>query len=303
MHSGLGSPELPENRPLREFVDKSARSPTTIEDASRPFGRRSITWRILTRDGETYYLKRHEHRQHYQSEVIALTTWTPRMAESCWWSVPRLVAKSDQLGALLVTGLEGVLVDEAACSSQQMLRIYEMAGRFAALIHGADFDCSGSGRPRFYDSTTVLKLIDTAKPYLAEDSVLWIERTFRKEGLWKGLQPVPVHADYSPRNWIVTESSSTIGIIDWERSRSGYWIEDVQFMVYRYWDCYPQYADAFYSGYGRVPTADERLQMNLVVLANAVGGVSWAITHDDTEFARVNRYLIDRCRRAIMATT
>ena len=82
------------------------------------------------------------------------------------------------------------------------------------------------------------------------------------------------------------------GLIDWERCRPGYWLEDAQRMVVDHWLDEPVMRSAFYQDYGRFPSSCEERQVKLIALANVVGSVPWAIEHGDAEFAEFGRRAI-----------
>jgi aminoglycoside phosphotransferase (APT) family kinase protein len=297
-----GNPELQANRPLRELLEASVGTPRSVVDVSRRVGRQSITWRATSVSGEAFFLKRHQHRQHFLAELIALEQWIPALPPADWWTTPRLVGKSNELGALVMTVVAGEIFDESGLARSAGAGVYELAGRFAALLHRAKVDAESAGRPRSYDQETIVRLLDSARPYLDEPTVRWIEETVLQPNLWHGLRTVPVHADYSPRNWIVGYPALVLGVIDWERCRPGYWLEDVHRTMHDHWHRKPRYADAFFAGYGRRPSEAEERQSHLIALINAVGGLSWSFTYGDHDFARTNRVLMERCRRAILET-
>jgi thiamine kinase-like enzyme len=114
--------------------------------------------------------------------------------------------------------------------------------------------------------------------------------------VWDGLKLVPVHCDYSPRNWLVEDGRNAIGVIDWERARPGYWVEDFHRMTLDHWWRRPALRDAYFDGYGREPSEKERRQAGMVSLVNAIGGVPWAIGHGDTQFEAHNRRVIATLR-------
>ena len=96
-----------------------------------------------------------------------------------------------------------------------------------------------------------------------------------------------------------SEGGAALGIIDWERSVPGYFIEDFHRMIHDSWTLEPQLRDAFFKGYGREPTELEWYQGNLVALINAVGGVSWSITHGDLKFEKHNRDVVERMKKIL----
>ncbi len=184
-----------------------------------------------------------------------------------------------------MTALPGNVFDESTYDRSSTANVYQLAGRFAAVVHKSGVNPTLSGKPRAYEKATILKLPESAKPHLLTEATEWIEAVLLKTNLWRGLQIVPVHADYSPRNWIVGHPPTTLGVIDWERSRPGYWLEDSHRMLHDHWSKEPAYGDAFYSGYGHRPTASELRQLQLISLINAVGGLPWTLDHGDTDFA------------------
>lgn len=70
-------------------------------------------------------------------------------------------------------------------------------------------------------------------------------------------------------------------------------------MMQDHWKVDPQLRDAFFTGYGRKPSELEWHQANQVALINAVGGVPWAINHEDWEFEHLNRAVIEQLRSVL----
>jgi aminoglycoside phosphotransferase (APT) family kinase protein len=281
---------------LRDFAAATLGSGLEIKDRSRAFGRKSVTWRITSADGTGFYLKRHEFRHHYVAEVRALEHWASRLAEGAWWTTPEVVATSDDLGAVILTELPGEIVEDSPPGPAELLVAYEQARRLARSLHNADIDLSNEPRNQLYPADGVDRYFEMSRGQLDESTCDWAEAILTRSGAWDGLDVVPMHGDSSPRNWIVQASDPTIKVIDWERSRPGYWVEDIQRMTQRHWLDAPQLRDAFFEGYGRTPTEAEWRQANQITLINAIGGVGWAISHGDEWFAGHNRQVIERLK-------
>ena len=113
--------------PLYQFIDESLGRSVVIKDFSRGYGRRSITWHIVDSDGGEYYLKRHEHRRHYQAEVRARTEWVPSLQDETWWAVPSVHAASDQLGAMIMPALPGSILEESRADPSTREKSFELA--------------------------------------------------------------------------------------------------------------------------------------------------------------------------------
>jgi hypothetical protein len=90
-----------------------------------------------------------------------------------------------------------------------------------------------------------------------------------------------------------------LGVIDWEISRPGYFVEDFQRMMQDHWLNEPQLRDVCFTGYGRTPSDREWLQANQVLLIHAIISVPWAIDHGDLEYERFNRVVIERLKKVL----
>ena len=131
---------------------------------------------------------------------------------------------------------------------------------------------------RFTDEQLDLYLLEV-EPHVDGPTLRWIDTIIRRSDAWEGLKIVPIHGDFSPRNWLASEGTAPLGVIDWEISRPGYFVEDFQRMMQDHWLNEPQLRDAFFTGYGRTPSDREWLQANQVLLIHAIISVPWAIDH------------------------
>ncbi len=284
---------------LRAFAAAALGNALTIEDRSRTFGRKSVTWRIGSGDGTGFYLKRHEFRHHYEAEVRALDTWASRLGPGSWWAVPEVVATADELGAAILTELPGQIIEDSPPEPDDLRAAYRHAGRLARSLHDADIDLSNEPRNQLYAPDGVERHLAGSRTHLDSSTCDWAEAILTAPDAWDGLDIVPMHGDYSPRNWIIKGGDPTLKVIDWERSRPGYWVEDIQRMTHDHWLGRAHLRDAFFEGYGRTPTDAEWRHANQITLVNAVGGVGWAISHGDEWFAEHNRRTIERLKELL----
>lgn len=176
--------------------------------------------------------------------------------------------------------------------------MHRLAGRVASEIHQLDVDPHEAGTARLYGPDMWDRNIEAAVPYLDKETLRWIERTAAQENLFDGLSLVPTHCDFSPRNWLIDRSGGglSLGLIDWERARPGYWLEDAQRFVFDHWQTEPRLRDEYFAGYGRSPSATEERQLNLICLSNALATVSWATEHGDLEFADFGRQVLAKLK-------
>ncbi len=291
--------DIPDLDALRRFAADTLGSGSVIENRSRAFGRKSVTWRIAAADGTGFYLKRHESPHHYMSEVRALNEWAPLLPAGTWWATPEVVASSDRLGAMIMTELPGELVEDSPPSFGETVEVYRNAGRLARALHGLDVDLSGEARVQRYSPEEVDRYLGPAREFLDAQTCDWAEAILTRPDAWAGLAIVPMHGDYSPRNWVHLRGDPAFKVIDWERARPGFWVEDVQRMTHDHWVNAPHLRDAFFEGYGRSSTDSEWRHANQITLINAIGGVPWAISHGDEPFVQHNRNVIERLKEIL----
>lgn len=281
---------------LRSFAESTLGSGIRVEDCSRAFGRKSITWKVTAADGSRFYLKRHEFRHHFAAEVRALNDWVSHLEPGSWWATPEVVATSDDLGAVVLTELPGEVIEDVPPGADDLRAAYRHAGRLVRYLHDSDIDLSGEQRVQNYSPEEIARHLEMSQGHIDARTCEWAESILTRPDAWDGLKIVPMHGDYSPRNWIVESGDPTLKVIDWERSRPGYWVEDFQRMSQDHWLDAPKLGDAFFEGYGRTPTKAEWRHSNQITLAIAIGGVGWSISHGDTWFEQHNRKTIDRLK-------
>jgi hypothetical protein len=292
------SPDNPENAPLRDFATAALGAGRRFEDRSRAFGRRSVTWHVTAADGTGFYLKRHEHYRHYATEVLALREWAPKMEPGEWWSAPEVVADDVELGAALLSELPGEPLEDIESTRSERVEMHRLAGRLAAMVHALDVDPYRAGPERLYGREILDLYLEKGEPYMDRETLRWIERVCGAPGVFDGLGIVPTHSDFSPRNWLLQRGGNglALGLIDWERARPGFWLEDMQRVAQDHWLTAPELRAAFFEGYGRVPGEREERQLKIIVLMNAAGTVSWATEHDDHAFAELGRRTIEQLK-------
>jgi hypothetical protein len=295
------SPEHPGNIVFVEFARAKLGSGVQFDNHSREFGRPSIVWRLTGSDGTHAWLKHHEGRYLYERELLGLEVFVPALGTQTWWHSPTLIARDDELRVMLMSEVEGELLDSTPVSSDECTRMFKMAGRFIRKLHDADLpDLEGIDAGEY--------LRDRMEYYLGEgenavdgETVAWAHDLIDEASSITGVQRVPCHMDFSPRNWLIQrfEEGTGFGVIDWERGRWDLWLQDVQRMEYDHFHREPHLRDAYFEGYGREPSEDEQLQLNTISLVTAIASSPWAIDHNDAHFVELSRTQIERIRTAI----
>ncbi len=290
--------ESPEAADLRTFVEATLGAGSIIDDRSRPFGKKSLTWRVTAKDGRRFFAKRHEVRQQFDAELLALTEWAPLIESNDRWASPEVISVSSDQGAMIMTALDGEPLEDQRVDRDVELSMYRTAGWLAARIHELDVGTQGIAAVRDLGDDAADRALEGAEELFDADTVHWIRSVALVPGEFDGLVFVPTHSDFSPRNWLVGTGTQqpVLGLIDWERAQESYWLEDLQRMVYDHWRTEPWRRHAFFEGYGRKLTAAEEHQLRLICLLDAVYGLKWATSHDDFAYVEFLRSVIDYVR-------
>ena len=295
------SPAYPDNQNFVAFARREMGAQVQIDNFSRDFGRLSIVWRLTGSDGSRAWLKHHEQSQLYQHELFGLERLVPALGEPTWWAAPTLMARDDELQVILMTEVEGEVLDAAPVSADEYTAMFRLAGQFIRQLHGLDVAAPD-------DIEAVAYLRDRLEYYLGEGETAidastadWARELIEQACAVEGARRVPCHMDFSPRNWLIQRRDDGIrfGVIDWERARWDLWLHDVQRMAYAHWHREPHLRDAYFVGYGREPTAAEELQLDALCLVMAIANIPWAISHHDDDFAALSRDMIERIRAKI----
>lgn len=289
----------PENTLIKEFAQSILGPDLRFENRSREFGRRSVVWQITDPDGRRFWLKRHD--LHFKRELNALESWVPLLGEPTWWRSSELVAKSDELEAMILTNVEGGLLDETGVSPGECTEMFFLAGKFARKLHDVELESYGLGNSADYFAAWGERYLSGADGVVDAKTMEWVRAVYDNGSAFTDVRFVPVHMDYSPRNWLIDrhEEGIRFGIIDWERSRIEHWLQDAQRMEQDHWHREPHLKDAFFDGYGHQLTELEEHQLRLLALVSSVASVPWAITFGDSCFEQNSREIIERLRQIL----
>jgi hypothetical protein len=132
----------------------------------------------------------------------------------------------------------------------------------------------------------ILRHLQAARPLLAsgdEDLALACAglRDTLSAVLW-----VPTLGDLQPRNVLLRDDGATgavdIGLIDFERSELGPAVRDFVRLADT-WLGRPDLVEAFFTGYGRPLTDDDRQRLRCEAALDAVSGIAYGRTHGDPE--------------------
>jgi hypothetical protein len=198
------SPHHPNNQNFVEFARRQMGSQVRIDNFSRDFGRPSIVWRLTGSDGSRAWLKHHERSQLCERELLGLERFVPALGEQTWWSAPTLMTKDDGLEVILMTEVEGEVLDATAVSADECTTMFRLAGQFIRTLH--DLDISAPD----YCIGTAAYLRNRLEYYLGESeasidtgTAAWARELIEQACAVQEARRVPCHMDFSPRNWLI----------------------------------------------------------------------------------------------------
>ena len=276
-----------------ELVDWAATAlgwrPEQVQDESWDHAESAVA-RLIAPDGRAAYLKAHRQPRKLRQERAALERWAPALP-----GTPRLLtARDEEPAALLLSARSGVRVDAATWDAETARAIQRAAGAWLRRLHGlphVDDDplTPAAALQRRHDAWA-----QRAAGHLPAATLAWVAEQLQGADLGT-LRRVPCHRDFGPRNWLWDEHDG-LSVIDFEHARPDLWWVDVQRLVDEAWLADPGLEGAFWRGYGRQPTADERALGQALSALYAVGTVVWAVEHGDDAFEALGRSVLRRLR-------
>jgi aminoglycoside phosphotransferase len=258
-----------------------------IADLSKEHGGHETSiHRIHTPHGFAY-LKVHQTPAHWHNEVHAYEFWATAFGDSA----PRLLAVRDQEPlALVVSELPGSILEHTHLSIKQEVAVWREAGAALTALHdlgpGKYFGpCRRDGGCAEAQPTDAMEYVSrrfkgqlvraVAGEYIDETELAVLQAAGELIPAFEGERPTPCHRDYCAANWLVSPEGGWTGVIDFEFS---YW--DVRVADFSRdpdwaWVRRPDLEAAFFEGYGRPFTSQERQQLHVARAEYALSAILW----------------------------
>lgn len=261
-----------------------------------PIHHRDVSWAHAASDvrllvgagGERAYLKVHRHARKFNQERAALRAWGAQLAGSA----QLLGWRTSPSHALLLAALPGVLVAGAALHATTLQRVHHAAGSWLQRLHTLAYidrdplPLEGALRQRLRHAAQRAAAVVPAR------TVAWVVAKVAAADL-QPLQRVPCHRDYTPRNWL-WHPEQGLGVIDFEHAHPDLWWADVGRLSDEAWVTQPALEAAFWEGYGRTPSAQERQLGEAYRAMAALSTISWACAHADALFEAQGWAVLER---------
>jgi aminoglycoside phosphotransferase (APT) family kinase protein len=276
-----------------------------VDDATREHpGQRASVMRLRSALGD-FILKIHLDPRHWDSEVHGYEHWAPAFGPYA----PKLIAVRDvEPRAVLISALPGAVLEDAALPIKQESAVWRAAGRALAALHdlppGEFFgQCRRDGTsfgPVVKDAIDYVTLgfrdwqeRGERGGYLSTNELSIVRMALDQVDVFNGEHPVACHRDYCPANWLVSAEGRWVGVIDFEFA---YWdVRAADLTRYPNWDWIrrPEFAQAFFDGYGRSFTPAEERQHWIAHVQYALGAVVWGMENAYFVYAQEGRQALE----------
>lgn len=272
-----------------------------MSDHSKEHGGHESSTRRLHYSNGFCYLKLHQSRSHWHSEVHAYERWASAFGDYA----PRIVAVRDEEPlALVVTELPGQIVDNADLLPSQELAVWRAAGAALPALHdlatgeyfGAtmrDGRCAGETiqNAEEYVSKRFSEQIECAvrSAMINDEELAVIRAAYDLIPAFEEELPVPCHRDYCAANWLLSGEGTWAGVIDFEFSAWDVRVADFSRDPDWSWLHRPDLVEAFFEGYGRSLTAEEEQQLLVAHAEYALSAILWGNAYAFYGFEREGR--------------
>jgi thiamine kinase-like enzyme len=276
--------------PLRSFLEECLAHPVELRETSWPHGEASV-WAVEHAGETVAFLKQHRRRSKFETELFAYRNYVPSLQPFA----PHLIAiHAAEPAALLISAVAGRVVEESAWPADTEYRMHVRAAQLLRRLH--EIPVAPSEREALEHSAreSLENWLGRAVGYFPAAVLDWARREV-EAGIAESPPICVCHKDFSPRNW-VAPPDGPLALIDFERTRVDYQCLDWSRLWMREWQRRPELQAAFFEGYGPLAGSWESTMRRLMVLYT-VGGVVWATEHQDGEFAREQREVLERLLR------
>lgn len=269
---------------LAGFVARTLPDAVEIADHSWPNGE-SIVVEYRTGQGMVRVAKRHLTRRSYVRESAALRDWAPRLGPG---RAPTLFDSDDDLKIIITDRLPG------AAGTADTPDAYRQAGELTRILHGIDVRGTQPDQAARM-SDQIEEWLRRAPGVFSPADVDFIHGLVRQADRLADPGLGSIHNDNQPRNWIVDQEGK-LAMIDFGRAQIDLYLRDFERMTYAEWIDRPDFAEAFFDGYGRRLTDDDEAMITCRGAIQGMGTVIWSREHDSPEYEQHGWRILDRVR-------
>jgi hypothetical protein len=236
------------------------------------------------RSGDSVVVKWSEELGTFHRLVETLSLHTPALGAFA----PKLVDASETFRAVIMTDLPGYVAEGTPEAWDPV--VHFRVGGLIRLLHE-----SGPTLPNTHLAAQWAAELDgaakRAEPYL-DPSALLTARHHAMELLDLGtLALVPAHRSNHPAHWLYHPTRG-VALVGFSKSEYDPWIVDAVRLTRDYWGYSPELERAFFSGYDRTPSAEDRLVLRVRCLTDAL--TTWAHVNEGKASQHARRLAAQR---------
>ncbi len=259
----------------------------------RRHSERTGVWRVRTGVGMRF-LKIHKEKRKWHPEVYAYENW----ASAYEPHVPQLIAAYEDLDTqgILLSEIEGIPLRDVDLPEEQVLSVYETAGRLARNLHSLEVGsffglphCDGSPQGEEYTDAVAYMTHDLERwanlakadkfNCLRADEMELARWAHENVDVYSGEPAIPINNDYTPGNWLVSGKGEFAGVIDLECMQWGVRVDSFAMLWHRYFPGSPEAEKAFFRGYGMNLKKEKPDQVRNVLTKIGVAEIIWGSEH------------------------
>jgi tRNA A-37 threonylcarbamoyl transferase component Bud32 len=286
---GPGSHHTGPDDAVRDFAERAVGRITGWTDVSWA-REESRVWRAHGVDGGEWYVKIHQNQRFHQREVAALREWVPGLGGAG----PRLVAADATLRAVVLTAVDGRPLHGMVLPSDEERRVFRAIGELTARIHASPLPAASPGTAPVVPHAKLERHLEGARPHLKPGDEEYVRSVVDSAVQLPAVEAVVTHGDLQLRN-LLRAGDGALRVIDFERSEPQSAVRD----LVRLLDCFDGREDlyeAFFDGYGRRLTKDERARLLVETVLDAVSGIAFGSKTGDPELVERGHRTLVRCR-------
>lgn len=243
---------------------------------------------VVDARGRHHIVKQHHDATRFGQETRAYATYLADMRDitAC------LVSQDADSRTLLLSYLPGKDCDAPGIAPNQRSMVHYRAGAALRRLH----DSSGASHGELVGSGLAERMrwwterADHAGLISRDERcqlLAWALRLSTTE-----METSICHLDYQPHNWRL--HNDAVYVVDFEHTRPDARVRDFARLEHRHWIHHPHLRNAFFSGYGRMPSDAEQQLLRLFGALEAVTALVRGHEKRDTDLAAHGRTLLNR---------
>ena len=253
-------------------------------------GSQASVWLVRPHEGRPVVVKHPHDAAGFTREVDAYARWDGALED---WIPRRLATLPPPVGALILEWVEGTPASDPRIDEDTLRALHREAGRFVSVLEKVGVEPD----PMPLSEALTRRLdawLQRARRFFDAARLSSVRARFEPEA-FTGIARVAAHRDLTPDNWLCTpDSPPRLVVLDFGHARSDAPLTDLLKLWDRPWLEIPGAEAAFFEGYGRALTDDERERLRQLALLHGLATATWGREHDAPAFASLGDAILER---------